>query len=99
MLTASSIFWFTPIATGVLFLADVWLIAGVIWLLVGAVAVVDGRLRLGHTKPFRGADGHVLLDSVAEVKDVRLGGVDQWVMIGGEDVANPPLIVLHGGRA
>jgi pimeloyl-ACP methyl ester carboxylesterase len=28
---------------------------------------------------------------------VRLGGVDQWVMIRGEDVANPPLVMLHGG--
>ena len=97
MLTASSIFWFTPIAAGALFLANVWLVAAVMWLLVGAVAVVDGWLRLGHTKPFRGPDGHVLPNSVAEVKYVRLGGVDQWVMIRGENVANPPLIVLHGG--
>jgi pimeloyl-ACP methyl ester carboxylesterase/membrane protease YdiL (CAAX protease family) len=97
MLTASSIFWFTPVATGALFLADVWLVAAVTWLLVGAVAVADGWLRLGHTKPFHGPDGHVLPNSVAEVKYVRLGGVDQWVMIRGESVANPPLIVLHGG--
>jgi pimeloyl-ACP methyl ester carboxylesterase/membrane protease YdiL (CAAX protease family) len=97
MLTATSIFWFTPIATGVLFLADVWLVAAVMWLLVGAVAVVDGWLRLGHTEPFRGPDGKVLLNSVAEVEYVRLGGVNQWVMIRGENVANPPLIVLHGG--
>jgi pimeloyl-ACP methyl ester carboxylesterase/membrane protease YdiL (CAAX protease family) len=97
MLTASSIFWFTPIATGVLFLANVWLVAAVMWVLVGAVAVVDGWLRLGHTEPFRGPDGNVLPNSVAEVKYVRLGGVDQWVMIRGENVANPPLIVLHGG--
>ena len=97
MLTASTIFWFTPLATGALFLANVWLAAAAMWLLVGAVAVVDGWLRLGHTKPFRGPDGNVLLNSVAEVKYVRLGGVDQWVMIRGENVANPPLIVLHGG--
>lgn len=97
MLTGSSIFWFTPIATGALFLANVWLVAAVMWLLVGAVAVVDGWLRLGHTKPFRGPDGNVLRNSVAEMKYVRLGGVDQWVMIRGENVANPPLIVLHGG--
>jgi len=97
MLTASAIFWFTPIATGALFLADVWLAAAVMWLLVGAVAVVEGWLRLGHTRPFRGPDGKVLLNSVAEVKYVRLGGIDQWVMIRGENVAHPPLIVLHGG--
>jgi len=53
MLTASTIFWFTPIATGALFLANVWLMAIVMWLLVGAVAVVDGWLRLGHTSAAR----------------------------------------------
>ena len=97
MLTASSIFWFTPIATGALFLANVWLVAAVMWLLVGAVGIVDGWLSFGHTEPFRGPDGNVLANSVAEAKYVRLGGVDQWVMIRGENVANPPLIVLHGG--
>ena len=44
MLTASTIFWFTPIATGALFLADVWLVAAVMWLGVGAVAVAEGWL-------------------------------------------------------
>jgi membrane protease YdiL (CAAX protease family) len=73
MLTASTIFWFTPIATGVRFLADVWLAAAAMWLLVGAAAVFDGWLRLGHTEPFRGPDHKVLLNSVAELGDVRLG--------------------------
>ena len=96
-LRASSTFWFTPIATGTLFLANVWFVAAVMWLLVGAVAVGDGWLRLGHTEPLRGSDGHVLPKSVAEARYVRLGGVDQWVMIRGENVGNPPLVVLHGG--
>jgi pimeloyl-ACP methyl ester carboxylesterase len=61
------------------------------------VAVFDGWLRFGHTELFRGPDGRVLPNSVAEVTYVRLGGLDQWVMIRGENVDNPPLIVLHGG--
>jgi len=44
MLTASTIFWFTPIATGAAFLADVWLVAAAMWLVVGAVAVAEGWL-------------------------------------------------------
>ena len=40
-----------------------------------------GWLRPGHTRPFRGPDSNVLLNSVAEIKYVRLGGIDQWVMI------------------
>lgn len=54
MLTASTIFWFTPIATGGAFLADVWLVAAVMWLLVGAVAVAEGWLapsRAVRTRP------------------------------------------------
>ena len=60
-LTASTIFWFTPIATGVMFLADVWLAAAVMWLIVGAVAVAEGWLatrpagRLGRTRPAAGS--------------------------------------------
>ena len=41
--------------------------------------------------------GEGLPGSIAEVGYQRLGGVDQWVMIRGESVSNPPLIHLHGG--
>jgi pimeloyl-ACP methyl ester carboxylesterase len=51
----------------------------------------------GRTPPFRGSHREVLSGSVAEVAYRRLGGVDQWVMIRGESVANPALIMLHGG--
>ena len=56
----------------------------------------------GKTHPFRGPDGRVLPNSIAETAYVRLGGVDQWVMIRGERRSNPVLaeklleIVLHG---
>jgi pimeloyl-ACP methyl ester carboxylesterase len=51
----------------------------------------------GTTPPFRGCDGEVLRDSIAEIDYWRLGGLDQWVMIRGEHLANPPLVLLHGG--
>lgn len=53
--------------------------------------------RLGRTRPFRGPDGELVPGSIAEVAYRRLGGLDQWVMIRGESIANPPLILLHGG--
>ena len=53
--------------------------------------------RAQRTPPFRTAAGDVVPESVAEVGYCRLGGVDQWVMIRGENLANPPLIHLHGG--
>ena len=103
LLTASTIFWFTTTATGWTFLADVWLVAAMMWLIVGVIAVGDGWLatrpggRAGRTTAFRGDDGRVLPNSVAEVMYLRLGGVEQWVLIRGENADNPPLIVLHGG--
>jgi pimeloyl-ACP methyl ester carboxylesterase len=51
----------------------------------------------GKTPPFRGTDGNIVSGSIAEVGYRRLGGLDQWVMIRGESIANPPLIMLHGG--
>ena len=47
--------------------------------------------RPGKTPSFRAPN------SIAEIAYLRLGGVEQWVMMRGENVANPPLILLHGG--
>lgn len=51
----------------------------------------------GHTPAFRTATGEILVGSIAEIGYQRLGGIDQWVMIRGQSLANPPLIHLHGG--
>jgi pimeloyl-ACP methyl ester carboxylesterase len=50
-----------------------------------------------RTRPFRGPAGEVVPGSVAEAGYLRLGGLDQWVMIRGESLENPPLVLLHGG--
>src|SRR5215208_7891505 len=52
---------------------------------------------LGKTPPFLGPHGEVVSGSIAEIAYRRLGGLDQWVMFRGESVANPPLVMLHGG--
>ena len=60
----------------------------------------DARAALrssGRTPPFREPDGALVPGSIAEIEFLKLGGVDQWVMIRGESLANPPLIMLHGG--
>lgn len=51
----------------------------------------------GSTPQFRTPTGEALPGSIAEIAYLRLGGLDQWVMIRGESLANPPLILLHGG--
>ena len=46
----------------------------------------------GSTPPIPGTNG------VAEAQYLRLGGVDQWVLVRGADAAsNPVLVLLHGG--
>jgi pimeloyl-ACP methyl ester carboxylesterase len=51
----------------------------------------------GDTRPFRTPTGEILAGSIAEIRYQPLGGLDQWVMIRGESLRNPPLIFLHGG--
>ena len=51
----------------------------------------------GKTPPFRGSHGEILAGSIAEIRYRSLGGLDQWVMLRGESLVNPPLILLHGG--
>ena len=34
---------------------------------------------------------------IAEGRFVKIGGIDQWVQIRGQDTANPIVLVLHGG--
>lgn len=53
--------------------------------------------RTATTELFRDRGGARLAGSIAEAAFVRLGGLPQWVMIRGENRANPPLILLHGG--
>lgn len=52
---------------------------------------------LGKTPPFCSPQGELLPGSIAEINYLCLGGLDQWVMLRGESVTNPPLILLHGG--
>jgi pimeloyl-ACP methyl ester carboxylesterase len=65
----------------------VWerIVAGLmmLWLFVLAVALLRR--------------GEMTAGGIAEEGYRRIGGVDQWVIIRGEDLSNPPLICLHGG--
>jgi pimeloyl-ACP methyl ester carboxylesterase len=73
---------------------------GLLWVVVLAVGLLrrqDSVAVSGRTPAFRTPTGEILPGSIAEAGYRRLGGLDQWVMIRGENVANPPLICLHGG--
>ena len=52
---------------------------------------------VAHTPPILGEDGEPLPNSIASMEKISLGGVDQWLIIRGEDVNKPVLLFLSGG--
>lgn len=66
----------------------------IVALLIGAVLVSQWT---AHTPSILGADGKPLPGSIAALEKVKLGGVDQWLIIRGHDVNKPVLLFLSGG--
>ena len=60
-------------------------------------ALVLGSQWAVHTPAIRGADGQPLPGSIATLEKVKLGGVDQWIILRGQDVNKPVLLFLSGG--
>ncbi len=60
-------------------------------------AIVGISQLLAHTPAITAADGSDLPNSIASLERVRLGGVNQWLIIRGEDVNKPVLLFLSGG--
>jgi proline iminopeptidase len=54
-------------------------------------------LSVGRTERLKNTTGNGLEGAIAEASFWRIGGVDQWVMIRGRSIANPLLLILHGG--
>jgi pimeloyl-ACP methyl ester carboxylesterase len=74
---------------------------GIVLLGVLAVLVVGVAAALGYRKLLqRQAAKALVIDTpngVVEERYVRIGGIDQWIQIRGQDRDNPVLLVLHGG--
>ncbi len=71
-------------------------------LVAGALAValaVAGALVVprASTPPIAGDDGRALPGSVASLERVRLGGVEQAILVRGRDRTRPVVLFLHGG--
>ena len=50
-----------------------------------------------RTEPFKELVGQPDNESIAVLEPVEIGGMRQWVLMRGEHVLNPVLLVLHGG--
>ena len=70
------------------------IIFGAIFLAITALFFL---VRPGSTAPIRDREGDLVLDSVASLEKVQIGGTQQWILVRGEDVSNPILLWLHGG--
>lgn len=81
--------------------AGSWLVGGEMVFLFGTIVFlvlfVAASQWAAHTPPIRGEDGKPLPGSIASLEKVRLGGVDQWLIIRGQDVTRPVLLFLSGG--
>ena len=67
---------------------------------VVAVALAIAALWIwspGTTAPFLDEQGEEVVGSVAEIVDIPLGGLSQFVLIRGRNRSNPVLLLLHGG--
>ncbi|WPB76490.1 alpha/beta hydrolase [Archangium violaceum] len=51
----------------------------------------------GFTPRLRDARGRPVSEGIASLEQVRLGGVDQWLLIRGRSLLNPLLLYLSGG--
>lgn len=65
-----------------------------ILLLVAFVLVSQWR---AHTLSILGSNGQPLPNSIASLEKVKLGGVDQWLILRGQDINKPVLLFLSGG--
>ena len=51
----------------------------------------------GSTPPIQARPGYTPSEGIAALEQVRLGGVDQWLLLRGRSVHNPLLLYLSGG--
>jgi hypothetical protein len=74
-----------------------WMICAVIALpVVGFPTALLIQRRLREAK----AAARLRIESacgIVEERFVKIGGIDQWIGIRGEDESNPVLLIIHGG--
>lgn len=72
------------------------LVLGLLILTIGFIAFT-GKIIGGKTNPIRDEKGNILPNSIAKLEKVKIGGMDQWILMRGNNTENPVLLWLHGG--
>lgn len=50
-----------------------------------------------RTPQIKDAHGKVIPNSIAEIKKIRIGSINQYLMIRGNNINNPVILFIHGG--
>ena len=80
--------WLTRVRGQMIFISSILILLAII---------ISASQWMAHTPPILGNDGKPLPNSIASLEKVRLGGVDQWLIIRGQDMNKPVLLFLSGG--
>jgi proline iminopeptidase len=69
------------------------------WVVIFLLLAIAGYWLFGrsYTPAIRDANGKVVPGSTASLEKIKLGGVEQWLVIRGHDTSNPVLLFLSGG--
>ncbi|MHA1256657.1 MAG: alpha/beta fold hydrolase [Promethearchaeota archaeon] len=59
--------------------------------------MVSLRMFYSRTPKIKDINGKIKENSVASLEKVKIGKIDQWIIIRGHDKGNPILLFLHGG--
>ena len=55
------------------------------------------RIFYSKTPIIKDEEGRTKKNSISSLEKIRIGGIEQWVLIRGHDLSNPILLFLHGG--
>lgn len=76
-------------------LAKNWIFFSVILLFF--ISIIALKQSHSSTPPIKDNKGNIIPESIASLEMVELGGMDQCILIRGNDLSNPILLWLHGG--
>ncbi len=69
----------------------------IVLVLLALLVVTTFMISPQETAPFLDDDGQPIENSIAEIRNVTLNGVEQRLLIRGKNKANPLMLHLHGG--
>jgi pimeloyl-ACP methyl ester carboxylesterase len=79
-------------------MVTIWILAGIV-LAGGMAALLFGIHRGRRQRQLAAAVRIQSPNGIDEGRFVKLGGIEQWIRIRGEDRRNPVILVMHGGPA